>query len=270
MDRDRLKQVQQTDLTESRVNQDFVLWLKEKGPTYLLVILVALVAGVLWLRIREGRAAGYDNAFVDLELNTTPEALELVAEDHAGVGSVAELAIRRAAEAHLFAVQTRRDLEAPAVTLTDEQVVHHRTKAAELYRRLIADTESDPARRLFAINAHFGLAALAESQGDAAAARAEYEAIKSLAAGSTYAIHRDQADQRLASLDAILAVPALKSRADLPQTSPLDPFLRDILSSAVAELAAGDASTDTNANAPSSTGESSTSDSPTNPPGEGG
>jgi hypothetical protein len=33
MDRERLKQVHQTDLTESRVNEDFVDWLKTKGPT---------------------------------------------------------------------------------------------------------------------------------------------------------------------------------------------------------------------------------------------
>ncbi len=30
MDRDRLKQVQQTDLTESRINEDFVDWLKTR------------------------------------------------------------------------------------------------------------------------------------------------------------------------------------------------------------------------------------------------
>ena len=31
MDRDRLKEVRQTDLTESRINQDFLDWLKTSG-----------------------------------------------------------------------------------------------------------------------------------------------------------------------------------------------------------------------------------------------
>jgi hypothetical protein len=38
MDRDRLKEIQTADLSESNVNEDFVQWLKTKGPTYLLII----------------------------------------------------------------------------------------------------------------------------------------------------------------------------------------------------------------------------------------
>ena len=44
-DRERLKEVHATDLTESRVNEDFVDWLKTKGPTYLLAILVVATFG---------------------------------------------------------------------------------------------------------------------------------------------------------------------------------------------------------------------------------
>ena len=33
MDRNRLKDIHQSDLTESRMNEDFVIWLKTKGPS---------------------------------------------------------------------------------------------------------------------------------------------------------------------------------------------------------------------------------------------
>ncbi len=42
-DQRRLNQVQTQDLTESRVNDDFVFWLKKHGSNYLLVVLVAAV-----------------------------------------------------------------------------------------------------------------------------------------------------------------------------------------------------------------------------------
>ena len=53
MDRNRLKEIHQSDLTESRLNEDFVTWLKTSGPTYLLIILVALCSYVLWIRWQE-------------------------------------------------------------------------------------------------------------------------------------------------------------------------------------------------------------------------
>ena len=37
---DRLKEVQTTDLTDSRVNHDFIDWLKTKGMNWLLLILL--------------------------------------------------------------------------------------------------------------------------------------------------------------------------------------------------------------------------------------
>ena len=48
MDPDRLAQVQQSELTESRVNEDFVEWLKKWGNSILLVILLIALAGVAW------------------------------------------------------------------------------------------------------------------------------------------------------------------------------------------------------------------------------
>lgn len=43
-DKKRLSQVQTQDLTESRLNDDFVYWLKKNGTNTLLVVLIALCA----------------------------------------------------------------------------------------------------------------------------------------------------------------------------------------------------------------------------------
>ena len=51
----RLKNVQQADLTESRVNDDFVHWLKTWGNNILLVVLsiAAIAMGWFWWQQRQ-------------------------------------------------------------------------------------------------------------------------------------------------------------------------------------------------------------------------
>ena len=44
MDSDRLKDIQTADLSETQVNEDFVHWLKTKGPSYLLIIMIVIVS----------------------------------------------------------------------------------------------------------------------------------------------------------------------------------------------------------------------------------
>ena len=45
---DRLKQVQTTDLTDSRLNHEFVAWLKTSGMNYLLMLLLIACAFLSW------------------------------------------------------------------------------------------------------------------------------------------------------------------------------------------------------------------------------
>ena len=56
MDRDRLKDIQTADLAESQVNEDFVHWLKTKGPSYLLVIMVVIVGYLFYIRYQSSQA----------------------------------------------------------------------------------------------------------------------------------------------------------------------------------------------------------------------
>jgi len=228
MDPNRLKQVQQTDLTESRLNQEFVFWLKEKGPTWLLVILLGLVAWVGIDKYKQWKADKYSGAFFDLEKATGAEALESVAEDHQGIASVPQLARLKAGQIYLIEINQRRDLEDLDADLDDEAIEERLDKAEALYRAVLDDAQPESGERLFAVQALFGLAAVAEARGEFDKAGDFYDEAAQTA-GAAYKPIAEQARKRkesLANLDPGLMLPA---REDLPHPSPIDPLLRDLL-----------------------------------------
>jgi len=228
MDRDRLKQVQQTDITESRVNQEFIDWLKNRGPTYLLIILVGLVAWVGYHRWQEMQRTAKSNAYFDLEEAREPESLELVAQDHEGISSVPELARLKAADMHLFMTQTGREINAPDQTLDAAAIEEHRDEARRLYRLVYDATRNDPARRLLAIESIFGLAAVAETAGEFDRAEELYnEAIE--LAGDAYPRKAEQAQHRRDTLPQLRNVPEIPASDEVPRDSIIDPLLRDVI-----------------------------------------
>ena len=110
MDRERLKEVHQTDLTEGRINQDFVDWLKTKGMSWLLVILVALCVYAGLVRWKSHKIGYQTEAWAELTKAALPASLEEVADKYGDVGSVSQLARLRAAEQLLGAVQAGKTL----------------------------------------------------------------------------------------------------------------------------------------------------------------
>ena len=66
MDRERLKDVQTSDLKDDRLNEDFVVWLKTKGPTWLLMILVAVVAYLYIVNWKQGQINYRNEAWIPL------------------------------------------------------------------------------------------------------------------------------------------------------------------------------------------------------------
>ncbi|MCL4209513.1 MAG: hypothetical protein HRU76_03200 [Phycisphaeraceae bacterium] len=228
MDRERLKEVQQTDLTDSKVNQEFVDWLRNKGPTWLLGILVVLVAWLGYDRYQQWRQGRQSAAFFDLEYATKVESLENVAIDHAGVASVPELARLRAADTHLTAAVNARDPDDGAITLDAEGVRKHLDKAEALFRQVLESVENDPRRLLFRLQALSGLATVAESAGRFDQARQRYDEIIRLAE-PVYPLMASQIKARRDSLDGLKNVADLPERSSVPRPSPIDPLLRDLL-----------------------------------------
>ena len=156
MDRNRLKEVHQTDLTEGKINEDFVDWLKTKGPTYLLVVLIGLAAWLLIVRFKQQKQDHLNDgwsAFLSAQL---PGSLEDVAAEYADLRGLSLLANLRAADVYLQAVIAQAplgaDLSAATVELlSDEDRDTYLTRADRIYQTVIEADDTSPETALFTI-----------------------------------------------------------------------------------------------------------------------
>jgi len=217
---DRLKEVQTTDLTDSRLNYEFVEWLKTKGLNWLLAILLVICAFLAWDLWSRREADRRDQAWADLSTATMPEALEAVAVDHENIDNVASLALLNAGDVYLSAVLSG---VRPGMTAADEGATLDpagRTEmldnADRLYASVIERNNDAPgfASKPITISALFGRAAVAESRGDVEAARASLKHVARIAVPE-YPGVATQAEARMEDLEAVTSI------GDLPDTASL-------------------------------------------------
>ncbi len=224
MDRKRLRNVQQTDLTEGRINDDFLYWLKTSGPNWLLAVLVVacIVMGWNWWKNRSAQAR--DVAWAELDSADIPSTLRNVAAKHSDVDAVAQFALLNAADQYLQSVVTGqrfdRDATATDALVTPELRLEWLNEADSLYSEVItvAKGKKSAAQRGFEIAALFGRAAVAESKSDAAGAKLHLEAAQSLA-GTDLPWLAGQAKLRIDTLSVITTpypIPAAPAPSELP------------------------------------------------------
>lgn len=271
MDRKRLKEIEQSDLTEGRLNQDFVDWLKTKGPNYLLIILAAICVYMVIVRWKQHGLQKSAEAWQALATADLPRSLEDVAEEYPGEDSVPTLARMSAAKRYLQSVRAGTTVSAaaqqqptdpsqpappPPATepLSDEQRAEYLKQANRLFQTsldaLNKEDQSAPGVLLLKVNALEGLAAVAEAQGDAETATKYYKQAAQ-AAGTDFPKLAEQADDRESNVDATVKVAALPTiaeaggpalRQNFSSTNPSDikmsPSLQGIISGE--DEAAGD------------------------------
>lgn len=253
-DKSRLRQVQTTDLTESRLNDDFVYWLKKNGTNYLLVVLLIACAVLGWNYYHRQQVARSSVAWN--ELNTAsdsrmPEPLEQLAKDHAEVPQVAMVALIMAGDLRLSQIQTGELSPAagstPAVPLDDaarkiaqDAAEENYTKAAQIATSLTAGSESDAAPIIF--SSLFGRAAIAESRGEFDASRKYLEQAATLASERWPRIS-EVAKARAAGLVSLQNPIAIPAAAEIPvKTAPAapQPASDDVFNSILQEQQAGE------------------------------
>ena len=186
MDRERLKDVQTSDLTDDRLNEDFVVWLKTKGPSWLLIILLAVVAYLYIVNWQQGKVNYRNEAWIALLESQTPAAFEDVAVQYPDVDSIAQQARLRAAGMYLQSAVLGRAIgstEQDPVELAAEDRTFNLERAAALYQEILSLDSGALDTVVVTYTAMNGLAAIAECNGDLDAAAEWYEKAATRASG---------------------------------------------------------------------------------------
>ena len=224
---DRLAQVEQSDLGESQLNEEFVDWLKKWGNQILLAILIVALLGVGWQWLVRTKMETRDSAWATLDSAQLPASLEEVAQSAKGVDSITPLALMRAADQYLRSVQTgtRFDREPTAedYSLDDDTRTLFLQRANTLYAEAIvavgSDYEQTFAKKLLVISGLFGQAAVAESQGNLDEAKTLLSRISTIAEPE-YPDLAAQATARSGDLAITTTKVSFPLAADLPQPPP--------------------------------------------------
>lgn len=174
----RLNQIQTGTLTESRMNEDFVFWMKTTGLNILLVILLIGCGYMGWHWWQRTRNQARADAWQQLERAGTPEELAVVASEQSGVDAIAVIAKLRAANTYLDSILSGqrfdRDAGAEDAKITAELRREWLDNADQLFLE-VSETLAAPgtatALQPSAFHALIGRATIAESRGDAAAAK---------------------------------------------------------------------------------------------------
>ena len=244
-------------LEESRLNYDFIDFLKKWGTPILMVVAVVALGYSLYMRREQAKAAQVNVAFRDLRvasgafafdrvdvtspqvdrkgvpLDANPDNLIQIASEYKDVKGLPGLAKLTAADALLRTIRTGMKPGSelspdgtPANAedlLTPAQRTANLDQAAALYGDVLAQARTENGSLIPQINAIYGLAAIAESRGKFDDAKAHYEEIIKLVDGTPFKAHVKVAKARLDGLAALAKLPPLFATADLPRIAGLDP-----------------------------------------------
>jgi hypothetical protein len=247
MDRDnRLSQIKETDLTESRLNEEFVTWLKTKGLNWLLLVLLALLGWMGWNLWQQKQAEARDVAWEELAAATLPVSLEEVAVRHGAIDSVAAMAYLSAGDRYLSSIQNGVRFDRTPDQIDFRLDAETRTEfldaADAAYRNAISAIEAagrDPNGELspLMMAAWFGRAAIAESRGDLEATEAALRKGRDVA-GARYPKVVVWADRRIEDLPNLANPLPIPKQSDLPARETLAPLPPSIADDLMRELMA--------------------------------
>lgn len=301
MDKRHFEIRERAGLEESRLNYEFIDFLKKWSTPILLVVAILALGYAGWQRYSKAQSATMANAFKDLNaaggshrldrinpqlVNPTsagdanPDILRRVADDYPKVKGVATLAKLQAADAYLRAVRVgakpgatfnnKGELTDPKDALTPADVTSYLDNAESLYREILTTAQATKGQILMQINAHYGLAAVAESRTKLEDAKAAYTKLIELCDGGPFSAHAEVARKRIAALDNLKTLPSLANSTEFPRIEGFDAPLTPPTPAPSAnptESPAG-APTETNpGSAPASTPSSSPGTPPTTTPG---
>jgi hypothetical protein len=233
-------------LDESRLNTDFVDFLKKWSTPALLVVAAVVVVMFALRKLEERRGAHIDAAFAQYEAAATPQptmdpdtaqltswvavspfTLQGVAEEYSDVRGARWLSRLTAADTYLTAVRAGVTLGATVRAdgtvadpeqdlLTSEGRDDYLEQARSLYRSVLQDTESDDGATLHTLRALFGISAVQECEGELEGARETLDRAATLAAARGYSELGQLAERRIETLEDLAEPVTLISGDVLP------------------------------------------------------
>jgi hypothetical protein len=241
----RLDQIKEgAGLEDSRINQEFVDFVR-KWSTPVLLVAALIALGYFYNNKRkESRAAHIDQAFQELNASTetgspSPDALRRIAQDYDNVPGVRALANLTAADEYLRAVQrgvkpgtpinpNTGEYESPDDAITPDDRTRFFNEAEALYKQVFSDTEDKPGMAIHALSALYGLAAVSESRGDTDAAKNMLDRASTLAEKHGFLEHNTIAKMRLTALPDLMSqtiTPISKSELPVPPAPEPEPVV---------------------------------------------
>ncbi len=220
---DRQQQITEgAGLQESRLNTEFIDWLKRWSNTILMVVLVVTLAYVGWTYWGKMKERRLDEAFVNYEAavdSGSPDSLLKVASEFPNQASVAPLARLRAADIYLEAARSGvapgGDAAIEADVLTDEQRSTFALMSREQYSEALEEVAGDSKRTLLQLRARDGVASAAISMGDVDAGRKELEELHKAANEAGFVQLAAYTVERIDGLEKKLNQPPMYARENI-------------------------------------------------------
>ncbi|MBL0922209.1 MAG: hypothetical protein IBJ10_08795 [Phycisphaerales bacterium] len=218
MDERQTKIVAGAGLEESRLNTDFIDFLRKWGSHLLLIVAGVAAAYSALMYWERHRARKLDEAYAQLSAAQTagsPDNLLRVAREHAAQGAVRELATIAAGNAFLTSgwsgVAPGGDPSSADDRLSDEQRRQNYERAKQLFAEVIGRVGRDQGMTLHLLDAKFGFAAASASLGEAAAAETALKEAASVARERHYPALAKMAEDKIAAMARSQSMPRLYS-----------------------------------------------------------
>ena len=225
---DRQTQIREgAGLEDSRLNEEFVEFLKKWSSPVLIVLACASLAWAGMQYLERKKVEKLNTAFAQLDETTqggnpSPSSLKTVAEEYKGVGSVSAIALLATTDIYINASVSGIDPSGEIDPLTNQPVMLdadqrkvYLDEAGKTANEVLAMTRDVAGKELLAMQAMSRLASINEGKGDFDGAKAMYESLASAAASAQFPSIANMANARIANLDSIKDLPALPSNADL-------------------------------------------------------
>ncbi len=230
MDQRQTKIVEGAGLEESRLNTDFIDWLRKWGSP--IMFAVAIIAGAYaaysWWQRAQDKA--FDEAHLQWQAaasSGSPDNLLRVARENSKRGAVPILATLDAADIYLTAglraIAPGGTADTPTDKLSDEDARKQFELARGLYNDALALIGTSPKYAIHRFNAQFGLAAAHASLGETQDASRIYSDIETSAPTAGFPGFAAQARTQAEWLARAESLPPLATREAIkPSARPLD------------------------------------------------